>query len=29
MKAGLPAGAWKEGAVFLTFQAIVFSEKGA
>jgi AmmeMemoRadiSam system protein B/AmmeMemoRadiSam system protein A len=29
MKAGLPAGAWKEGAVFSTFQAIVFSEKEA
>jgi AmmeMemoRadiSam system protein A len=27
MKAGLPPGAWKEGAVFSTFQAIVFSEK--
>jgi AmmeMemoRadiSam system protein B/AmmeMemoRadiSam system protein A len=25
-KAGLPANAWKEGATFLTFQAIVFSE---
>jgi AmmeMemoRadiSam system protein B/AmmeMemoRadiSam system protein A len=26
MKAGLPAGAWRDNAVFLTFQAIVFSE---
>jgi len=26
MKAGLPADAWKEGAVFLTFQADVFGE---
>ena len=25
-KAGLPAGAWKDGASFLTFQAIVFGE---
>ncbi len=27
MKAGLPAGSWKQGAQFLTFQAEVFSEK--
>jgi AmmeMemoRadiSam system protein B/AmmeMemoRadiSam system protein A len=26
MKAGLPAGAWKEGAQFSTFQALVFGE---
>ena len=26
MKAGLPAGAWRDSAVFSTFQAIVFSE---
>jgi AMMECR1 domain-containing protein len=26
MKAGLPAGSWKQGAQFLTFQAEVFSE---
>ncbi|MBU1745964.1 MAG: AmmeMemoRadiSam system protein B [Proteobacteria bacterium] len=25
-KAGLPSGAWRDGATFLTFQAIVFSE---
>jgi AMMECR1 domain-containing protein len=25
-KAGLPAGAWKEGAGLMTFQATVFSE---
>jgi AmmeMemoRadiSam system protein A len=29
MKAGLPAGSWKSGAQFLTFQAEVFSETGA
>jgi len=29
MKAGLPAGAWRDKAVFLTFQAIVFSENEA
>jgi len=27
LKAGLPEDAWKEGATFLTFQAVVFSEK--
>jgi AmmeMemoRadiSam system protein A len=27
MKAGLPAGSWKHGTQFLTFQAEVFSEK--
>ncbi len=27
MKAGLPAGSWKSGAQFLTFQAEVFSER--
>jgi len=27
LKAGLPADAWKEGASFLTFQAVVFNEK--
>jgi AmmeMemoRadiSam system protein A len=26
MKAGLPAGGWREGARFSTFQALVFSE---
>jgi len=26
LKAGLPAGSWREGAQFLTFQAEVFSE---
>jgi AmmeMemoRadiSam system protein A len=26
MKAGLPAGAWKEGSQFSTFQALVFGE---
>jgi hypothetical protein len=25
-KTGLPAGAWRDGASFLTFQAIVISE---
>ncbi|MCK9363641.1 MAG: AmmeMemoRadiSam system protein B [Syntrophales bacterium] len=29
MKAGLPADAWRDNAVFLTFQAIVFSENEA
>jgi AmmeMemoRadiSam system protein A len=27
-KAGLPAGAWREGAQFSTFQALVFGEEG-
>ena len=27
LKAGLPADAWKEGATFLTFQAVVFGEE--
>jgi AMMECR1 domain-containing protein len=27
LKAGLPADAWKEGANFLVFQAVVFSEE--
>lgn len=27
-KAGLPSGAWRDGASFLTFQAIVFGETG-
>jgi AMMECR1 domain-containing protein len=26
IKAGLPAGAWREGAQFSTFQALVFGE---
>jgi len=27
LKAGLPAGGWKEGASFLVFQADVFGEE--